>query len=131
MTLNSISLVGTVAKRPELERTRGGTAVCRVVLVVDRPRSKGDITDWIRCQAYGKTAEWLAQWQDKGSRLWVTGSLCCDQWEDREGQRHHMWYVLIDRAGFAERKRREPVATAYQGLDGVEYEDLTGEEVPF
>lgn len=128
--MNVVSLVGTVAKTPEPDRTKGGTPACVVVLGVDRPHDRQK-TDWIRCQAYGRTAEWLCRWMQKGSRLWVTGSLCCDQWTDRQGQRQHMWYVVIDRAGFAERKRRDDQSVAYRVPEGVEYEDLTGEEVPF
>lgn len=126
--MNNVSLVGTVARKPELSQTRGGTAACVVTLGVDRPHSR-DKTDWIRCQSYGKTAEWIAKWMDKGDRLGISGCLCCDEWTDRQGQRQHMWYVLVDRAEFVERKRQQ--STAYQGPDGVEYEDLTGEEAPF
>lgn len=126
--MNVVALVGTVGREIELEQTRGGTAACRVVLGVDRPHAR-EVTDWVRCQAYGKTAEWLSKWMHKGDRLGVTGYLCCDAWTDRQGQRQHMWYVLVERAEFVERKRQQP--TAYQGPDGVEYEDLTGEEVPF
>lgn len=130
--MNVVSLVGTVGRPIELEHTRGGTAACRVVLGVDRPHTR-DVTDWVRCQAYGKTAEWLARWMHKGDRLGLTGCLCCDAWTDRQGQRQHMWYVLIDRAEFVERKRQQQaVGTAYQGPDGVEYEEVTADEqVPF
>lgn len=131
--MNVVSLVGTVARTPELDQTRGGTSACVVVLGVDRPRDR-DKTDWVRCQAYGKTAEWLARWMHKGDRLGVSGYLCCDAWTDRQGQRQHLWYVLVDRAEFVERKRQQqPLAgTAYQGPDGVEYEEVTADEqVPF
>lgn len=126
--MNVVALVGTVGREIELEHTRGGTAACSVVLGVDRPHAR-EVTDWVRCQAYGKTAEWLSKWMHKGDRLGVTGYLCCDAWTDRQGQRQHMWYVLVERAEFVERKRQQP--TAYQGPDGVEYEELAGEEVPF
>lgn len=135
MSLNIVSLVGVVAKKPTRTYTRKGTDSCVVTVGVDRPWAP-DKTDWIRCQAYGKTAGWLCDWMDKGKRVGITGSLCCDAWTDKDGNKQHMWYVLVDRAEFVERKQRTawttPVPeTAYQGPDGVEYEDLTGEEVPF
>ena len=45
-----------------------------------------------------------------------------------------MWYILIDRAEFVERKRdstADPAAVrAYQAAGGVAYEDLeTGEDI--
>ena len=58
---------------------------------------------------------------DRGDRLGISGCLCCDEWTDRQGQRQHMWYVLVDRAEFVERKQPQ---TAYQGPDGVEYEEV-------
>lgn len=130
--MNVVSLVGTVGKTPELDYTRGGTPACVVVLGVDRPGQR-DKTDWVRCQSYGKTAEWLSKWMHKGDRLGVVGALCCDEWIDRQGQRQHMWYVLISRAEFVERKRHDDTSVrAYQSADGVAYEDVqTGEEVPF
>lgn len=131
--MNVVSLVGVVGRDPDLSYTRGGTPACVVILGVDRP-GKRDTTDWIRCQSYGKTAEWLAKWMHKGDRLGLTGALCCDQWTNRDGQKQHMWYILIDRAEFVERKRdsgADPAAVrAYQAAGGVAYEDLeTGEDV--
>ena len=120
--MNVVSLVGVVAKQPELERTKGGTAACVVTLGVDRPH-KRDVTDWVRCQAYGRTAEWLCKWFNRGDRLGVTGCICCDEWQDRDGKRQHMWYVLIDRAEFVERRR------AVRD-DSAEYIDLT-QDAPF
>ena len=35
--MNNVSLVGTVARKPELSQTRGGTAACVVTLGVDLP----------------------------------------------------------------------------------------------
>lgn len=132
--MNSVSLVGVVAKKPVSTYTKKGTDSCVVTVGVDRPWDK-DKTDWVRCQAYGKTASFISQWFDRGSRIGITGSLLCDQWIDQQGQKHHMWYVLVDRAEFVERKERAawtaPASeAAYMGPDGIEYEDLS-KEVPF
>ena len=131
--MNVVSLVGTVGRAIDLRYTKRGTAACTVVLGVDRPH-RHEVTDWVRVQAYGRTAEWLSQWMAKGDRLWVVGSLCCDSWQDRQGETHHMWYVLAERAGFAERKRRDS-GTVYRGPDGVEYEEADADagdgELPF
>ena len=69
-TINRIELLGRVGTEPELRQTRNGTAVCRLRLATDRRNSGGESqTDWHNLVVWGKTAEAVAEYVQKGDRV--------------------------------------------------------------
>ena len=87
-TINRIELLGRVGTEPELHQTKSGTAVCRLRLATDRRNSGGDTqTDWHNLVVWGKTAEAVAEYVRKGDRVYASGRLGYDDWEDQDGQR--------------------------------------------
>ena len=87
-TINRIELLGRVGTDPELRRTKQGTAVCRLRLATDRRSGSGDTqTDWHNLVCWGKTAEAVAEYVRKGDRIYASGRLGYDDWEDQDGQR--------------------------------------------
>ena len=87
-TINRIELLGRVGTDPELRQTRSGTAVCRLRLATDRRNGSGESqTDWHNLVCWGKTAEAVAQYVRKGDRIYASGRLGYDDWEDQDGQR--------------------------------------------
>ena len=86
-TINRIELLGRVGTDPELRRTKQGTAVCRLRLATDRRNGNGDAqTDWHNLVVWGKTAEAVAEYVHKGDRIYASGRLGYDDWEDQDGQ---------------------------------------------
>ncbi|MCY4619129.1 MAG: single-stranded DNA-binding protein [Chloroflexi bacterium] len=87
-TINRIELLGRVGTDPELRQTKQGTAVCRLRLATDRRNGSGDTqTDWHNLVVWGKTAEAVAEYVHKGDRIYASGRLGYDDWEDQDGQR--------------------------------------------
>jgi len=87
-TINRIELLGRVGTDPELRRTKQGTAVCRLRLATDRRNGSGESqTDWHNLICWGKTAEAVAEYVRKGDRIYASGRLGYDDWEDQDGQR--------------------------------------------
>lgn len=116
--MNNVTLVGRLTRDIELRYTQNSnTATCKFTLAVVRDRNK-DETDFISCQAWGKTAETLEKWCKKGSRIAVQGSIRTGAYEDRNGNKVFTTDVNVDRldiidfAEKAEQKtehKKEPV----------------------
>ncbi len=75
---------------PEMKYTPNGTAVTNLRLATDRYRRDGeDATDWHTVIVWGKTAEAVNQYVQKGQRIYVAGRLVNNTWEGDDGQRRH------------------------------------------
>ena len=87
--LNRWQGIGRLKKKPEMKDTGNGTKVCTVDLAVDRDVSKQAESvscDWITCVFWGKDAETVSTWYDKGDPIYVEGRLQNRYWEDIKGQ---------------------------------------------
>jgi single-strand DNA-binding protein len=92
--LNRVMLLGNLGADPELRSTSGGQAVLKFRLAtsesyLDRNRTRQERTEWHNIVVWGKRAEALAKILNKGSRLFVEGSLRNSSYEDREGNKRY------------------------------------------
>ena len=89
-TINKVELLGRVGTDPEMRYTPNGTAVTNLRLATDRYRRDGeDATDWHTVIVWGKTAEAVNNYVQKGQRVYVAGRLVQNSWEGDDGQRRH------------------------------------------
>jgi len=105
MSLNRICLIGRLGRDPELRTTTTGKSVANFSLAVDKrfkPDGDGPTCDWFRIVAWGKTAEFVANYLTKGRLVAVDGRV-----ETRK-------YTVADGS---ERESIEIVAESVQGLD--------------
>lgn len=78
----NVTLVGRVGNDPEIKHFDSGTVKAQISLAVNR-RRKDDQPDWFTCEAWGKTAEVIANYVRKGKQIAVRGSLKFDRWNDK------------------------------------------------
>lgn len=83
MSLNTVTLVGRAGRDPEVKYFESGSVVCKLTLAVDRRRKNNDEPDWFELEAWGKTAQVMADYVKKGSLIGVSGALKFDYWQDR------------------------------------------------
>ena len=89
-TINKVELLGRVGTDPEMKYTPNGAAVTNLRLATDRYRRDGeDATDWHTVIVWGKTAEAVNNYVQKGQRIYVAGRLVQNTWEGEDGQRRH------------------------------------------
>jgi single-strand DNA-binding protein len=104
MALNRVILYGRLTKDVELRRTQSGIAVARFTVACDRPFSNKQTgereCDFIECQAWRQTAEFLERWFSKGSAITVEGSIRNNNYEDKNGVKHYSYFVMADNVGF-------------------------------
>ena len=87
-TVNKVELLGRVGAQPEMRYTPGGTAVTRLSLATDRRKQDGNSeTDWHDVVCWGRQAEAVNEYVEKGNRIYVAGRLVQNSWETEDGQR--------------------------------------------
>ena len=87
-TINRVELLGRVGTDPELRKTQNGTAVVQLRVATDRRDGNEDLqTDWHTVVCWDKQAEAVAQYVQKGERVYVSGRLNHQNWETDQGER--------------------------------------------
>ena len=89
---NRCMLIGNLTKDNELKQA-GQTQVLRNTLAVKREFKK-DETDFINIIAFGKTAELIAKYTQKGSKLYIEGSLQIGSYE-KDGIKRQTADVIV------------------------------------
>ena len=104
--LNKVILGGRLTSDVEVKQTQSGVAVCSFSLAVNRRYSKdgNQEADFINCQAWRQTAEFICKYFKKGSSICVTGAIQTRSWEDQSGQKRYATEVVVDEAYFVDGK---------------------------
>ena len=103
--MNSINLIGNLTKDFDLKYSQSGTAFVNGSVAVQRrfKNQQGEYeTDFINLKAFGKTAENLANYFSKGSKIGISGSLQTGSYENKEGQRVYTNDVVVEQFTFVE-----------------------------
>ena len=101
--MNKIILIGRLTKAPELRYTQSGTAVVSFNLAVDRrfANQNGEReADFINCVAWNKTAEFIANYFQKGKGIAIEGRLQVRSYDGNDGQRHWVTEVVAEQVEF-------------------------------
>lgn len=105
-TINKVELLGRVGNDPEMRYTASGIAVTQLRLATDRGRKNGeDATDWHTIVVWDKLGEAVAQYVEKGQRLYVAGRLVQSSWEGDDGQRRYRTEVHAQEVVFLDSAR--------------------------
>lgn len=107
--MNKAILMGRFTGDPEIRHSQGenSTCVAKFTLAVDRRHKReGDSTaDFIRCVAFGKTAEFAQKYFHKGSKALVTGQIQTGSYTNKNGDKVYTTEVMVEEIEFAESKQ--------------------------
>ena len=139
MALNKVILSGRLTATPELKTTTSGSAVTTFRIAVQRnyKSTNGDYeADFITCQAWRSTAEFICRNFQKGTAISVVGGIQTRNYEDKDGNKRTAVEVIVNEAYFVESKNNNgsqqntPTISVVGGND-VEFEEVTDDELPF
>lgn len=88
-SFNKVILAGNLTRDPELRYTPKGMAITRIGLACNRKwksdtgEMKEEVT-FVDVDAFGKTAETIAQYLKKGRPILIEGRLRYETWEDKQ-----------------------------------------------
>lgn len=130
--MNKIILIGRLTADPALKYTKSGTAVCTFNLAVNRrfANQNGEReADFINCQAWQKTAEFIANYFKKGQLMALEGRLQVRSYDGNDGQKHWVTEVVAEQIEFCGGKSGS--GGAGNSGSGSGYQLGLGEEIVF
>jgi len=106
--MNKIILIGRLTRDPEIRYSQGAnaSAIASFSLAVDRrfKREGEPEADFFNCTAFGKQAEFVERYLNKGTKMVVVGRLQNDNYTNKEGQKVYSVRIMVDELEFAESK---------------------------
>ena len=99
-SFNKVMLMGNLTRDVEIRHTSGNTAIGKFGLAVNRKfktqsgEQREEVT-FVDCEAWGRTAEVIAQYLSRGSPIFIEGRLKLDQWEDKNGGGKRSKHLIV------------------------------------
>lgn len=124
--LNIVTLLGRLAKDPELRRTQNDIPVTTFSVAVNR-RGKDQGVDFIDVVCWRNQAEFVCRYFSKGMAIFVEGSIQTRTWKDKNGNNRKAVEVVAYNVQFAEPKRDNSPAAS------PDYEEIAdaNDDLPF
>jgi len=100
--INKVILVGNLGADPEVRATNSGLKVANIRLATserqkDRATGEwGEHTEWHRVVFFGRTAEVVEQYCQKGRQLYIEGRLRTRKWQDQSGNDRYSTEIIGD-----------------------------------
>lgn len=133
--MNKSILSGRLTADPELS-TSNDTTIARFVLAVNRRyKNEGQPeADFIRCTAFGKTAENIGKYFGKGKPILIEGHIQTGSYE-KDGVKHYTTDIIIEAFDFMESGKNSSAAEPTPSAVGEGFmnipDNIEGEELPF
>ena len=89
--VNKVILVGNLGQKPEMRYTATQAAVANISIATTeswKDKESGEMrdkTEWHRVVYFGKLAEIVEKYLDKGSSVYIEGKLQTRKWQDKSG----------------------------------------------
>ncbi len=102
--MNKVILSGNLTRDPEAGQTNSGISYTRFTIAVQRRFANADgerEADFLNCTAWRQTAEFIAKYFKKGSKIMVVGSIQTRSYDGQDGQRKFATDIIVDEAEFA------------------------------
>lgn len=98
---NKVQLIGNLGNTPEIRSTESGKKLARFSIATNESyrNAKGEkVTDtqWHNVIAWGKTAEIIEKYLDKGSEVMIEGRLVNGSYSDKEGNKKYFTEVEVN-----------------------------------
>lgn len=116
--LNVVAIMGRLVADPELRTTTQGTNVCTFRIACERsytPKGQQRQADFVDIVAWGKTAEFICKFFQRGSMIAIDGSLQTRNYQDKQGNKRTVVEVVANNISFAGAKAADkPAAASYE-----------------
>lgn len=97
---NKVTLIGRTGKEVETVNFENGTLAKVSLATSDHyTNAKGEKveeTQWHNLVAYGKTAEIMQKFVEKGKEIAVEGKIVYRSYDDKEGQKRYITEIKVD-----------------------------------
>ena len=120
--MNKVFLKGRLTADPEIRKTTNDISVCNFSIAVNR-RFDREKTDFINCEAWRQTAEFISKYFTKGKEIAVWGELHIDKW-DKDGETRYLTKVSVDEVEFCGSKSENKTHTTDDDVNIKDFVEL-------
>ncbi|MCF7833578.1 MAG: single-stranded DNA-binding protein [Candidatus Marinimicrobia bacterium] len=122
-SMNKVVLVGRLGQNPEQRATPSGTAVTNFSVATNETYKNQsgeyqDNTEWHRCVAFGKIAEYIGNFFTKGRLVYIDGRLRTRKWQDNNNSTHYTTEIMVDTAMLLDRAPQSDSGGVYAPPQG-------------
>lgn len=113
-SLNRVILIGRLTRDPELRTTTTGKSVVGFGIAVDRvfKSEGGQDVDFFNVSAWGKTAEFVANYLTKGRLVAVDGRIQSRKYQTKEGENREAFEIVAENVQGLDRPRDDAGGSA-------------------
>mgnify|MGYP002614537978 FL=1 len=109
--MNKVVLMGRLTRDAEVTYRAdcsGELAIARYTLAVDRRYKRDEQSaDFIRCVAFGKSAEFAEKYLHQGTKIVLEGRIQTGSYQDKDGKTVYTTEVVVESQEFAESKKSQ------------------------
>lgn len=127
--MNKIILKGRLTNNPDLKQTPNGVSVAKFTIAVNR-RFDREKTDFINCEAWRNTAEFISNYFTKGKEIAIVGELHIDKTESN-GITRYFTTVVVDEAEFCGSKGDSSSESVEDEPEKPNFVEVTEDDLPF
>ena len=102
--MNNFNCIGRITKDLEVKTSQGGTTVLNNTVAINRPfknKQTGEReADFINFVAFGKTAEIIAQYHQKGSLIGLSGRMQSRSYQNSNDQKVFVTELVVNEMHF-------------------------------
>ncbi len=153
--MNKVIIMGRLTADPELRQTQSGISTCRFNVAVNRriKNEQGEYeADFISCQAWRQTAEFINRNFRKGQMTAIEGTLRTGRYQDKNHSdvTHYTTDILVENVEFCGSKSDNQTArnnssetqncappqaattqNQYENANFADFEEILGDDAPF
>ena len=99
--INKVILIGNLGAKPELKYSSTGIGIANLSVATSESWTdkstgqKQEKTEWHRVGVFGKLAEVITKYCDKGSKVYVEGKLQTRKYQDKSGADRYATEIVV------------------------------------
>ena len=98
---NKVQLIGHVGQEPEIKTFDGGKKVANITIATNDSYTndkgeKVEQTEWHRVSAWGKLADIIEKYVEKGKEIAIEGKLTHRSYDDKDGVKRYVTEVVAN-----------------------------------
>lgn len=121
-SINSHVVIGIVGQKPVIRTTPKGVQVCELSVATDDGDKNPDGSkkaNWHKLICFGKTAEFVSTYIDKGVTIYAEGKVKLREWEKRDGSgKGYTKETIVNKIEALSRTTKNENPPAYQPPQG-------------
>ncbi len=103
--INKVILIGNLGQKPEKKYTSNGNVITNFSIATSeiwKDKKTGENKEkvqWHKIILFGKLAEIASKYLDKGSQIYIEGSLQTRKWKDKNGYERYTTEIIVNSKG--------------------------------